>query len=856
MSEQIEKSFQELVELKYQLYNSLFLTLPLDAVEQTGLLLPLLQDHCIKGYDKGWSPEVIIDRFFSEHKADLNERERIGFLFKVIQYVERQIVLIDALEEAAYDRIHRIDNSDSWSRISEKVKRKNLHESMQNLLNDFGIRVVLTAHPTQFYPGKVLAISTDLKDAIKKGETALVRDLLQQLGKTPFYRKQKPTAYSEAMSLIWYLSHVFYPAAGELMDRIYQHFPDEWGRKNQLITLGFWPGGDRDGNPFVTTDTTLLVAKKLRYAITNSYYLEMKALKRRLSFAGIYEIAEELDELFYLELTHPEGEKNIKLDFLIKKLEVMEQLLIDKYQSLFLDKLQSFIRKVRLFGFYFASIDIRQDSRVIAKAFDALVAKHPDMLPNNWKELPEQDQLKLLFSLAEKVKPSDFGDSLIQDTIDSFGAIREIQKSNGEQGAHRYIISNCRGPIDVARVHAMARLGAWGSDDLSLDIVPLFETIDDLKVAGQSMENLYGNPVYQDHLAQRKMKQTVMLGFSDGTKDGGYFMANWAIFRAKEDVTLISRQNLVEVIFFDGRGGPPARGGGNTHLFYSALGKNIESKQIQITVQGQTISSHFGIKEAAVHNLAHLLTAGFENNLFNRSSSHLNEDQRQLLQDISESSYQKYDALKKHPLFLSFLEEKSTLKYYGMANIGSRPSKRGSSQQLKFEDLRAIPFVGAWSQLKQNVPGFYGLGHALKVLESKGQLEDCKQLYQNSIFFKALISNSMQSMSKTNFSITQYMKEDPKYGSFWDLIYQEYLLTKEMVLKVSGSKAFLEDNPRSRLSIGLREKVVLPLLTIQQYALIEIQKAQESGKDQHKAYYEKMVMRSLFGNINASRNSV
>lgn len=856
MNNPIEKSFQELVELKYQLYNSLFLTLPLDAIEQTGILLPLLQDSCEKGYEKGLSPDHIIDQFFFEHKTNFSKTEKIGFLFKVIQYIERQIVLIDALEEAAYDKIHRIGNSDSWARISEKVTQRNLQDRMSGILDTFGIRVVLTAHPTQFYPGKVLAISSDLKEAIKAGDIALTRDLLQQLGKTPFYRKQKPTAYSEALSLIWYLSNVFYDAAGELLDRIHRNFPHESSQENHLITLGFWPGGDRDGNPFVNIDTTIKVSQKLRWAITNSYYLEMKKLKRRLSFAGVSEITDELDELFYAELTHSNGEKNNDLSYILSRIEAIEKLLIEKHQSLFLDKLLSFKRKVQLFGFYFASLDIRQDSRVIAKSFDALIEAHPQFLPSNWKELPEQEQLKLLFSLSEKVETISFEDPLVQDTLASFEAIRKIQKSNGELGAHRYIISNCRGPIDIARVHAMARICAWGKEDLSLDIVPLFETIDDLKVAGYSMENLYSNVIYKHHLSQRKMRQTVMLGFSDGTKDGGYFMANWAIFRAKEDITHSSRQNHVEVVFFDGRGGPPARGGGNTHMFYSALGKNIESKQIQITVQGQTISSHFGIKEAAVHNLGHLLTAGFENNLFNRTSSNLNEEQRQLLHDISENSFSKYNDLKNHPLFISFLEERSTLKYYGMANIGSRPSKRGSSEALKFEDLRAIPFVGAWSQLKQNVPGFFGLGYALKELENQGLLEECVQLYKDSTFFKALISNSMQSMSKTNFTITSYMKEDPKYGSFWNIIYEEYLLTKKMVLKVSSSKEFLEDNPRSKMSIHLREKVVLPLLTIQQYALIEIQKAQETGEDQNQAFYEKMVMRSLFGNINASRNSV
>jgi phosphoenolpyruvate carboxylase len=370
------------------------------------------------------------------------------------------------------------------------------------------------------------------------------------------------------------------------------------------------------------------------------------------------------------------------------------------------------------------------------------------------------------------------------------------------------------------------------------------------------MATLYKSTLYQKHLANRNMRQTVMLGFSDGTKDGGYLMANWSIYRAKEDITKVSRENGVGILFFDGRGGPPARGGGNTHKFYSALGKTIESRQIQVTVQGQTISSHYGIKEAAVHNLGHLLTAGIENNLLNRASTNLDGHQRRLIDQLADSSLRKYEALKNHSLFIPFLEERSTLKYYGLANIGSRPSKRGASAKLQFDDLRAIPFVGAWSQLKQNVPGFYGLGTAFKEQELNGNLQACKDLYASSTFLKTLISNSMQSMSKTNFAITQYMERDEKFGEFWKIIHNEFLLSKEMVLKISGLSELLEDSPRSRMSINLREKVVLPLLTIQQYALIEIQKAQQSGDNSLVNLYERMVMRSLFGNINASRNSV
>jgi phosphoenolpyruvate carboxylase len=855
MSDQTSRSFAELVELKYQLYNSLFLTLPLDAVEQTGMLLPLLGESCSTNLREGQDPQQIVQDFFAIHKPHFGEKEQISFLFKIIQYVERQVVLIDALEDAAYTRVHRLDDKTALTRLAERAANEGFDEKLDQLLKTFGVRVVLTAHPTQFYPGPVLAIISDLTDAISNNKLGMVRDLLLQLGNTPFFQKQKPTPYDEAVLLTWYLGNIFYPAIGEIIDQLSEYFPDKVASNPELITIGFWPGGDRDGNPYVTTKTTLQVAARLRYTALTCYHINLRALKRRLSFAGIYNRLDRLEKLLHTELSETAPVEELNLEDFLSELLVMEELLIQNYQSLYLDQLVSFRQKVQLFGFHFASLDIRQDSRIIARALEEVIRRCPGLLLENLFSMPEHEQIERLLNCEGEVDLSVFSDPLVIDTLDSPGVIREIQRLNGERGAHRYIISNCRGPVDMARVFALFRLCGWGDQALNVDIVPLFETIDDLQRAGDSMALIYDNDSYRAHVQQRQNRQAVMLGFSDGTKDGGYLMANWAIYRAKEDVTQVSRHAEVEVIFFDGRGGPPARGGGDTYLFYAALGKEIESNQIQMTVQGQTISTQYGIKASATHNLSQLLTAGVENNLLDRPERQLTPEQRELIDSLATASYRKYENFKQHKLFLPYLEEMSTLKYYAMANIGSRPGKRGGDKELRFEDLRAIPFVGAWSQLKQNVPGFFGLGAALQAQEQAGNLQGCIDLYQHSRFFRALIANSMQSMSKINFDLTRYMGKDERFGEFWKIIYDEFTASRDMVLKVSGQQVLLEDNPRSRLSIQLRERVVLPLLTIQQYALMRIQQERQSGQTEHLELYEKMVMRSLFGNINASRNS-
>ena len=402
---------------------------------------------------------------------------------------------------------------------------------------------------------------------------------------------------------------------------------------------------------------------------------------------------------------------------------------------------------------------------------------------------------------------------------------------------------------------AMIRLTDW--EQPTVDVIPLFESVDDLMSAHIVMEQLYTNPMYAAHLENREKKQTIMLGFSDGTKDGGYLMANWSIFKAKEALTEISRKYGIKVIFFDGRGGPPARGGGKTHKFYASLGPTIENNEIQITVQGQTISSNFGTLDSCRYNLENLLSAGVTNQVFSKNKNELSLKEKEVMDQLADLGYKKYLSFKNHPKFIPYLEQMSTLKYYAKTNIGSRPSKRSHSAQLDFADLRAIPFVGSWSQLKQNVPGFFGVGAALKHFEDTDQWDSVQDLYDNSLFFKTLLENSMMSLAKSFFPLTAYMKKDPEFGEFWQIIYDEFLETKRLLLKIAGHTELMENYADGKASIQIRERIVLPLLTIQQYALLRINELNKEAVPNENLIkvYEKLVMRSLFGNTNASRNS-
>lgn len=840
------EKFRQVVENKFQIYNSLFMSLPYDKMTNIGMLLPFLYEESRDGYEEGKSPEEIVEEFFKKHTEVTTEEQKQELLFKIIQYIERQVVLFDSIEDAAFQQLHSESDAGTVMQLHERALQEHKLGKVREKLEDFAVKVVFTAHPTQFYPNAVQRILHDLRSAILKDDINEIDLLLQQLGKTPFVNKERPTPLDEALSIIFYLRYVYYDTIGELYKKLKQSFGSEYFEIHQdVFQLGFWPGGDRDGNPFVTADVTLKVANELRNSILKNYYNHLKDLRRRLSFRGVSEVLEKLSNELYNNIF--KNENSISSETILKYLSEAEHILKTQHNGLFTNILVDYRDRVKIFGTHFATLDIRQDSRIHQKVIDELVTKYSNQ---NVAELTNSEKVNILISEHILANPDDFEDEIIKETLKSVINVKEIQAKNGERGMHRYIISNSDTVEDVMNVFALFKVCGYQDEDINIDIVPLFETMEGLANAEKVMQDLYNDEVYQKHLAKRKREQTIMLGFSDGTKDGGYLKANWEIYATKERLSKVSEENEVKVIFFDGRGGPPARGGGKTHQFYASQGKTIANNKIELTIQGQTITSVFGNKDQAKYNFEQLLTAGIENEVFKNHKKDLTEKERTLIEELAELSYVKYVDLKENPLFVPYLQEISTLQYYGKTNIGSRPSKRGAGNELKFEDLRAIPFVGSWSQLKQNVPGFFGFGTAIKKLKDEGRIEEVKDLFRNSDFFKTLVLNSMMAMNKSYFPLTYYMKNHPKFGAFWQVLFSEYELSKEMMFEITGFHSLMEEEPVGRKSVKIREKIVLPLLSIQQYALMKLQKNEGDRET-----LEKLVTRSLFGNINASRNS-
>ena len=845
------KKFQSEIGIKFQLYNSLFLSLPFYGVDKTGVLLSLFSQDCEEGFQKGENPSQIIEKFFANpHRAFSTVEEKLSLLFRFVQYAERQVVLFDALEDAAFDKMNDKNGVGTLKHLESSILQSNKSDELIQKLQNFSVRLVLTAHPTQFYPGAVLGIINDLVEAVEKNDVALINTYLQQLGRTPFFKKQQPTPFDEAQSLIWYLENVFYKAVSNIIADLKNTFSEREINFSKLIRMGFWSGGDRDGNPFVTTETTLKTANALRLSILKCYYQDVRRLKRRLTFSGVESALAELEQKLYQSIFQADENNSLTSAEILDSLQFIREIVIKKHDGLFVHLVDDLIYKTKLFGLYFASLDIRQDSGIHRNILEE-IAEKSEVLPANYAALSETEKIAALLQINSPIDPETLSDELSKDTLRNIAAVKTIQAQNGAEGCHRYIISHSETALNIIEVFALFLLGGWKKEDLTIDIVPLFETIDDLKNASQIMRELYENNIYRQHLSRRNKTQTIMLGFSDGTKDGGYLMANWSIYKAKDELTKISRQFGIEVIFFDGRGGPPARGGGKTHRFYASMGKNISDKAIELTVQGQTVSSNFGTVSTAQYNIEQLLHAGIYNEIFSPKAETFTVSEEILMQKLAEESFAAYIDLKNNPLFLDYLADVSPLKFYAQTNIGSRPSKRGgSSGKLTLDSLRAIPFVGAWSQLKQNVPGFYGVGSALQKMEAN--LEEIKAIYRNNAFFKALMDNCEMAMEKTFLPLTEFLSEHEIYGEIWRKIRDEYELTKKYLAEISGKINLMADFPVEQQSVQTREKIVLPLMTIQQYALTKIREIKD---EEQKKILEKLIIRCSFGIINAGRNS-
>jgi phosphoenolpyruvate carboxylase len=881
-----ERAFDEHVATRYRLYSGLFLGLPYQLLQRVGRLLPVFTEHCRKRLQQKESPSAIVDRFFSENPL-LTDVARDEALFLFLQLVEREVVLFDALEDDSFTETHDLAAPGSVSHLVEAVFRDDRRADLAQLLDQTATRIVLTAHPTQFYPDTVQGVIQDLHAALNRNDPAQVERLLLQLGKTRFSNRTRPTPVDEARSLLRPLEDVFYDVLPKIASRMLLvahgraqlplHLPP---RPN--LQIGFWPGGDRDGNPYVTVQVTREVARMLKECVLGRYHATAVELGRRLTFEGVHQKTQGIIERLrgtWLRATDRTralaDEVSGDLPFatadeLQRALLALRQLIVRDHQSLFLDELDDFIVKVHLFGFHFASIDIRQSSDVFFASLREIVERMGAMVG-----LSEADRLVLKraetaqqvpFEIFERLlacatgAPAEMAAALSPlacDTLEVLRLVAEVQRENGELGLHRVVISHTRGPEDPLVVLILACFAGLAPRDGRLDIVPLFESIEDLEHSEKILGRLLASPAYRDVLDRRQQRQVVMMGFSDGTKDGGYLAANWGIRQAKRRLTELGRRHGVRVLFFDGRGGPPARGGGNTHRFYRSRDGGIEQWETQLTIQGQTISSNFGNPDMARYHVEQLFTANIENLL----SPSLGEDPapefRPLMDELSALSFQAYRELRDDPSLLAFLGEDSPLPLFDYLTIASRPVSRRATETIEMDNLRAIPLVATWSVLKIQISGFYGLGAALDQVIESGREDELHRLYRDSQFFRVLLDNAAMSLLKSRFDVTAHLEQDPRFGPLWRQIRDEAVRVERCILRISNQSWLLSNDALVRASIRFREEIILPLLVIVHDAFARYNTHRRAGTLDSKEAIEArtMALKGIAAVINATRNA-
>ena len=604
------------------------------------------------------------------------------------------------------------------------------------------------------------------------------------------------------------------------------------------ITMGMWIGGDRDGNPFVTADTLKLSAMKQCELIITYYMNQLDILYRTFSMSSqlikesddlrlladksndssvyrekeyyrkaIYYIREKLSNTKkYLLNNVDNDEKYLTAEELEQDLLIIKNSLLENNgDTLIKGDLEELLSAVKIFGFYLASIDMRQDSSV----YEACVAEllKSANIENNYSELSENEKCDLLLNILKKdPRPLSINDENKQSEelkkeLLIFKTARELKDKLGNNIIKQNIISHTTSISDLLELAIMLKeVGLVGSDFARLQLVPLFETIEDLENSYEIMDNYLALDIVKKWVKDNKDYQEIMLGYSDSNKDGGYLSSGWSLYKAQQDLSSLGNKHGIKITFFHGRGGTVGRGGGPSYDAIISQPLGSVQDRIRLTEQGEIIAAKYGNKDAAYYNLETLFSAVIER----MNADMVNIDIRDIpeikdmMDEIVEDSYKTYRKLVfEDPNFYNYFFEATPIKEVSSLNIGSRPASRKKITDIG--GLRAIPWVFSWSQSRIMLPGWYGVGTAFSnfINKESGNIDKLRTMYKDWPFFTSLLSNVDMVMSKSDMEIAKEyanLCKDDKTKEVYNKILREWKLTKQVVLDISEHKEFLEDN--------------------------------------------------------------
>ncbi|WP_166246159.1 phosphoenolpyruvate carboxylase [Paenibacillus turpanensis] len=770
-------------------------------------------------------------------------------------------------------------------------------DEVQDIIQGISLELVMTAHPTEATRRVILdihkRIAQDMVELDNPTLTYRERELLRTrllsevltLWQTDELRDRKPTVIDEVKNGLYYFDETLFDVLPEVYQELERclskYYPETKWHVPTYLKFGSWIGGDRDGNPSVTSSVTWEALMMHRQLVLRKYEASLKELKGQLSFStSIVNVTKELlnsieadraaAELKTEDIWRNEKEPyRIKLTYMMEKLQNTrlnndkvkynsaeqfrdELLIIDRslrshYADYSADTYVSkLIRQIELFGFHLMTLDVRQHSKEHEAAMTEILAKMS--ITQNYSSLSEEEKIELLHNLLNDPRPLtsshlNYTEST-EECLNVFRTIQKAQQSMGTNCITSYLISMTQGASDMLEVMVLAkeaglfRREADGSVHITLQSVPLFETIEDLHAAPGIMKTLFELPVYLESVKSFGNQHEIMLGYSDSNKDGGVVTANWELRVALKSITAAADEYGVKLKFFHGRGGALGRGGMPLNRSILAQPPHTIGAGIKITEQGEVLSSRYSLQGIAYRSLEQATSALVTAASLRRNPQTQAEEPQweEIVASISETSFTKYqDLIFRDPDFLSFFKETTPLSEIGELNIGSRPSKRKNSD--RFEDLRAIPWVFSWTQSRYLLPAWYAAGTGLnRFYDSKPEnLQILRSMYDNWSFFKGLIDNLQMALAKADLLIAeQYaglVSERSSADRIYGLIKREYELTSKLILEITGQEDILDNVPVIQESIRLRNPYVDPLSYMQVNLLSELRSLREREED-------------------------
>ena len=792
--------------------------------------------------------------------ADSKKYDELNEIIKTLNQEEMEIIanffstlplLINISEDVdlAFEVNYKNNSEESYvGKLSDSIK--NLKDT--NILNNINVVPVLTAHPTQVQRKTTLDLTENIHNLLRKhrdvkngliNKSKWKEDLqkhIEILLQSDIIREKKLKVANEITNVLEYYNRSFIKAITKLMVEYKKLL-----RENSIdlvnetpITMGMWIGGDRDGNPYVTADTLKLSAMKQCELIITYYMNQLDILYRTFSMSSqlikesddlrlladksndssvyrekeyyrkaIYYIREKLSNTEkYLLNNVDNDEKYLTAEELEQDLLIIKNSLLENNgDTLIKGDLEELLSAVKIFGFYLASIDMRQDSSV----YEACVAEllKSANIENNYSELSENEKCDLLLNILKKdPRPLSINDENKQSEelkkeLLIFKTARELKDKLGNNIIKQNIISHTTSISDLLELAIMLKeVGLVGSDFARLQLVPLFETIEDLENSYEIMDNYLALDIVKKWVKDNKDYQEIMLGYSDSNKDGGYLSSGWSLYKAQQDLSSLGNKHGIKITFFHGRGGTVGRGGGPSYDAIISQPLGSVQDRIRLTEQGEIIAAKYGNKDAAYYNLETLFSAVIER----MNADMVNIDIRdipeikEMMDEIVEDSYKTYRKLVfEDPNFYNYFFEATPIKEVSSLNIGSRPASRKKITDIG--GLRAIPWVFSWSQSRIMLPGWYGVGTAFSNFINKDSrnIDKLRTMYKDWPFFTSLLSNVDMVMSKSDMEIAKEyanLCKDDETKEVYNEILREWKLTKQVVLDISEHKEFLEDN--------------------------------------------------------------